>query len=204
LGSNKAIDQVTEEIKNFFNVTVSLEAMKYLGWLIHVAKDNTCGWIGQPHLYKNLEQKFGNIVKMQRTTETPSTPGFHVVRNIPNAVYTTDENQKLYRSGVGMLLYLVKHSRPDLSNGTQELSKVMDKATEGHMKELCRVIKYALDTWHIGLKLKPEDNDNKLWELKAYSDMDFAGDKRHALVWWDMWSILWMYQFAGIHVDRKV
>jgi len=49
----------------------------------------------------------------------------------------------------------------------------MDKATEGHMKELCRVIKYALDTQNIGLKLKPEENDNKLWELKAYSDADF-------------------------------
>ena len=48
---------------------------------------------------------------------------------------------------------------------------------EGHMKELCRVIKYALDTRTIGLKIKPEDNDNKLWELKAYSDADFAGDK---------------------------
>ena len=59
------------------------------------------------------------------------------------------------------------------------MSKVMDRATEGHMKELCRVIKYALDTRTIGLKLKlkPEDNDNKLWELKAYSDADFAGDK---------------------------
>ena len=34
-----------------------------------------------------------------------------------------------------MLLYLVKHSRPDLSNGTRELSKVMDKAMEGHMQE---------------------------------------------------------------------
>ena len=53
----------------------------------------------------------------------------------------------------------------------------MDKATEGHMKELCRVIKYALDTRTVGLRLKPEDNDNKLWELKAYSDADFAGDK---------------------------
>jgi len=53
----------------------------------------------------------------------------------------------------------------------------MDKATEGHMKELCRVINYALDTQNIGLKLKPEDNNNKLWELKAYSDADFAGDK---------------------------
>jgi len=76
-----------------------------------------------------------------------------------------------------MLLYLVKHSRPDLSTGTQELSNVMDKAMEGHMRELCRVFKYALDTQNIGLKLKPEDNDNKQWELNAYSDADFAGDK---------------------------
>ena len=76
-----------------------------------------------------------------------------------------------------MLLYLVRHSRPDLSNGTCVLSKVMDKAMEGHMKELNRVIKYALDTQSIGLKLKPEDNDNKQWELKACSDADFAGDK---------------------------
>jgi len=142
VGSNKAIDQVTEEIKNLFIVTVSPEATEYLGCEIPVAEDYTCGWIGQPHIYKNLEQKFGNISKTQCMTETPSPPGFHVVRNILNAVYITDEKQKLYRS-VGMLLYLVKHSRPDLSNGTRELSKVMDKATEGHMKELCRVIKYA-------------------------------------------------------------
>jgi len=53
----------------------------------------------------------------------------------------------------------------------------MNKATEGHMKELNRVIKYELDTQSIGLKLKPDDNDNKLWESKAYSDADFAGDK---------------------------
>jgi len=37
----------------------------------------------------------------------------------------------------------------------------MDKAMEGHMKELYRAIKYALDTQNIGLKLKPEDNNNK-------------------------------------------
>ena len=40
------------------------------------------------------------------------------------------------------------------------------------------MIKYALDTQNMGLKLKPEDNDNKLWELQAYSDADFAGDKK--------------------------
>jgi len=52
----------------------------------------------------------------------------------------------------------------------------MDKPTEGHMKELCRVIKYAIDTKDKGLKLQPEDTDDK-WRIRAYSDSDFAGDK---------------------------
>jgi len=84
--------------------------------------------------------------------------------NIPEAVLISDQDQKLYRIGVGMLLFLVKHTRPDLSNSTRELSKVMDKATEGHMKELCRVIKYVIDTKDKGLKLQPEDTDDK-WRI---------------------------------------
>ena len=98
-----------------------------------------------------------------------------MVRNIPETVFISDHDQNLYRSGVSMLLFLVKHTRPDLSNSTGELSKVMNKATEGHMKELCRVIKYAMDTKK-GLKLPPENTDDK-WRNKAYSDADFAGDK---------------------------
>ena len=36
----------------------------------------------------------------------------------------TDEEQASYQSGVGSLFYLLKHSRPDLSNSVRELSKV--------------------------------------------------------------------------------
>jgi hypothetical protein len=35
-----------------------------------------------------------------------------------------------------MLLYLVKHSRPNIANAIQELSKVMDGATPAAMKEM--------------------------------------------------------------------
>jgi len=42
-------------VHKVFNVTISPEVTEYLGCKIHVAKNNTCGWIGQPHLYKNLE-----------------------------------------------------------------------------------------------------------------------------------------------------
>jgi len=176
VGSRKAIDKATKEIKAIFSVTVSPIATEYLGCEINVAESHSSRWIGQPDLYKNLEKKFGNMLKGQRTTETPSTPSFHVVRNIPEAVFILDHDQKLYRSGVGMLLFLVKHTWPDLSNSTRELSKVMDKATEGHMKELCRVIKYAIDTKNKVLKLWPEDTDEK-WRIKAYSDADFTGNK---------------------------
>ena len=40
--------------------------------------------------------------------------------------------QSEYRLGVGMLLYLLKHSRPKISNAIRELSKVLDGATEAH------------------------------------------------------------------------
>ena len=50
--------------------------MEYLGCEIDVAENYSCRWIGQPDLYKNLGKKIGNMLKRQRATETPSTPGF--------------------------------------------------------------------------------------------------------------------------------
>lgn len=73
VGSNMAIEQVSDEIKKFFSVTISPEATEYLGCEIHLEKDHSSRWIGQPQLYKILEKKFGSIIKTQRMTETPST-----------------------------------------------------------------------------------------------------------------------------------
>jgi hypothetical protein len=56
------------------------------------------------------------------------------------------KDQTKYRSGVCMLLYLVKHSRPDISNAVRKLTKVLDGATNTHWKSLIRTIKLVLDT----------------------------------------------------------
>ena len=82
-----------------------------------------------------------------------------------------------YRSGVGMLLYLVKFSRPDLSNCVRELSKVMRDATKSHLKSLLRTIKFVLDTSSWGLKYEINESSKWKWELKVFCDSDFAGDK---------------------------
>lgn len=54
-----------------------------------------------------------------------------------------------------MLLYLVKHSKPDIANAVRELSKVADIANQAHWKALMRLIKYVLDTRKFCFKLNP-------------------------------------------------
>jgi hypothetical protein len=46
------------------------------------------------------------------------------------------EKQRQLRMGVGMLLYSVRHSCPDISISVRELSSMADGATEGHFKAL--------------------------------------------------------------------
>ena len=65
-----------------------------------------------------------------------------------------------------MLLYLVKHSRPDIANCVRELSKVLDGTTDCACNEMLRIIKYVLDTknWvsELSLMKSPLDHHGKL------------------------------------------
>ena len=86
------------------------------------------------------------------------------------------EEHETYRSGVGTLLYLTKHSRPDICNPVRELSKTMDAPEQVHLKEMYKVRRYVLSTKEHGLKFELR-KDIKKWALKALSDSDFASDK---------------------------
>ena len=68
-----------------------------------------------------------------------------------------------------MLLYLIKHSRPDLANAVRELSKVMDGATTAHYKDMMRTIKYVVETKDKGLLMIPKtDWDDDKWYVEAF------------------------------------
>ena len=63
------------------------------------------------------------------------------------------ENQKLFYSSVGMPLYQVKHSRPDITNSTWVLSKVNDRASKARFLGMHHVTKYKLDTRTLVLEI---------------------------------------------------
>ena len=151
----------------------------YLLCNIKVNRENQQAILTQPHLIKNLEWKMGSVVKDMKSYLTPGTPGMILVKinkkEVESTVSTTEHN--IYRSTVGMLLYLVKHLRPDIANAVRELSKVLDKPSYRAYKEMCRVSKYVLDTHRYGLKFSPTKEEGKPWIIHAYSDSDYAGDK---------------------------
>ena len=71
----------------------------------------------------------------ERFSMTPGTPRF-TARRLENEEYKVNaKDHETYRSEVGTLLYLTKHSRPDIINPARELSKTMDAPAPAHLKK---------------------------------------------------------------------
>ena len=80
------------------------------------------------------------------------------------------------------MLYLTKHSRPDITNPGRELSKSMDGASMAQVTEMYRVINFVLEMKTLGLRMVPIFNDG-IWKLEALSDSDFANDTDELMLW---------------------
>ena len=112
----------------------------------------------------------------ERLSLTPGSPRFtaRMLENPEDKVRS--EEHETYRSGVGTLLYLIKHSGPYICYPVRELSKTMDAPAPVHLKETYKVIRHVLSTKGYGLKFELRRDIIK-WVLKALSDSDFASDK---------------------------
>jgi hypothetical protein len=178
-GSKAALKQMLEEIKKAdLTFTVEENLRDYLSCEIVFNKDKSKAWLGQPHMVKKIKKTFAETVAKLPKYKTPGTPGVGLVRAKEGEQVATAEEHSIYRSGVGMLLYLVKHSRPDIANAVRELTKCLIGPHPAAMKEMYRVIKFVLDTQSIGLRIEPKMKEKQvLFLLRGYCDSDWAGDK---------------------------
>ena len=87
-----------------------------------------------------------------------------------------EKTQSMYRSGMGTLLYLTKHSRPDITNPVREFSKSMDGFYMGQVTEMYWEINFVLEMKTLGLRMVPTSKDD-IWKLEALSDSEFMNDK---------------------------
>ena len=67
VGHPKALEDAIKQISKHFKLKVEDVLTDYLSCEIRFNKLKTKAWVGQPHLIKRLEQKFGAMIKTTQT-----------------------------------------------------------------------------------------------------------------------------------------
>ena len=175
IGKEEAIDDAIKVLQGHFQVKDPTSLEDYLGvQIVKVMMARRPGWDSQQLLRvwrNNLEKESCKEENDSHTRNTRFIGG-----KVDDISKVDEKTQSMYRSGVGTLLYLTKHSRPDITNPVRELSKSMDGASMAQVTEMYRVINFVLETKPLGLRMVPIFNDG-IWKLEALSDSDFANDK---------------------------
>ena len=176
VGDKDAILEVVADLKKEgFNLKLEGTLEDYLSCEITFNKDESIAWVHQPHLITKIEKKFGSLIKGKQKYKTPGYPGEVTLRKCEEVI--GQEEHALYRSGVGMLLFLVKHTRPDIANAVRELSKALRAPGMAAYKGLLRLIKFVLDTKELAIRIKPVPfGEENVWEIVCFSDSDYASD----------------------------
>ena len=109
MGDIATIDDAIEALKNKGMILKIVEGLHdYLSCEIIFSDDKKHAWLGQPHLIKNLENKFQGLVHEVQSHKTASTPKFLILRPMEENKKITTEDQQDNWLGEGMLLYLFK------------------------------------------------------------------------------------------------
>ena len=162
IGKEEAINAAIKLLQGHFQVKDLTSLEDYLGVPIVPTDDDKKAWLGQPTIIESLEKQFGERVAKKKMTVTPGMTGF-VGGKVDDISNVDEKTQSMYRSGVGALLYLTKHSRHDITNPVREISKSMDGASMTHVTEMYRVINFVLEMKTLGLSVLPTFKDG-IWK----------------------------------------
>jgi len=125
-------------IASEFNIRKAEELCKYVG--CKVWKKDFGILLNQPWIVQDIINEF------DLSNNNPVTHGIlnETLKKAERADDVVNEDlHKLYRKGVRKLLYLTKHSRPDISNTLREFSQNLDKPTKAHLRALFRALDYV-------------------------------------------------------------
>ncbi len=137
------------------------KTIKFLGAKITIGESTVK--ISQEEIVEKVLKTFS--MEDSHPVKTP------LAKNLENHGDAAD--QKVYRSTVGSLMYLVTTSRPDLAFAVKELSRFLECPKASAMTEARRVLKYLKGTSHYGISFSKSSD---AYLIEGYSDSDFAGE----------------------------
>ena len=131
----------------------------------------------QPVKVQRFQDEFGckgDNGPSHRAPTTPAEPGsvleYDKDKDKEQALSPPEQSQ--YRSGVGILLHMMRWSRPDVLNRVRELSRYMSDAGEICKAALFRTMNYIVATKLLGYTFKPENPGS--WNGKRGNHFKFT------------------------------
>ena len=176
IGPNLVIYKTLKALKGGgFSLMIEGKLDNYLSCEMTLDQKAKTAFIHQPHLIAKMTKKFHDLIRGTHECKTPGTPNKHIQKTKEKKLL--DKDHMRYRLGVRMLVYLLKHTQPDILNAVQELSKVLDGPSKIAWKEMKRIMKYMINTKNLALKINPQcERINKMWKMVAYSDSVWGND----------------------------
>ncbi|KAL7573927.1 hypothetical protein ACA910_001939 [Epithemia clementina (nom. ined.)] len=175
-GKPEGVRQAIIAMKEQFDCDDCGELNEYIGCKVDINRHKRFIKLTQPVLIRSFNDEFQLPTD---THNTPSPPGEVLEPSAPEEQLNHDE-QKIFRSGVGKLLHLMKWSRPDILNSVRELSRFMKVARLQHLRTMLRCMKYCSDTAKRGRVLRPDctwdGTPNFEFTISGRGDSDFAKD----------------------------
>ena len=176
------IDELIEVLKKQFDITVDMEADKYLG-LSMTQMDDGSIVLKQPKLLQSLFNEYQNYI--QNNGRKVTAPIKQSVSQQKELLYNTKSDsqscgnitneQKLltnaYLHLLGTLMYL-NRSRPDIKFATSLAATKSKCPTKDDYDQLIHIVRYLYHTKDIGLILHPLDK-NDVIQFYCYVDASY-------------------------------
>jgi hypothetical protein len=147
-----------------FEMSMMGELKFFLGFQVKQLREGT--FMCQTKYTQDMLKKFG--IEKAKPTNTPMASNGHLDLNEEGK----HVDQKLYRSRIGLLLYLCA-SRPDIMLSVCMYACFQANPKECHLVAVKRILRYLVHTQNLGLWYPK----GSFFDLLGYSDSDYAGCK---------------------------
>ncbi|KAK2352230.1 hypothetical protein QL285_096543 [Trifolium repens] len=162
--NEKMCEEFSKLMQSEFEMSMMGELRFFLGLQIKQLEKGI--FISQEKYVKDLLKKY----KMNES-KIMTTP-MHPSNSLDKDEKGKNVSEKEYRGMIGSLLYLTA-SRPDIVFSVGLCARFQSAPKESHLTAVKRIFRYLVGTPDTGLWYKK----NSHFDLKAYCDADYAGDK---------------------------
>jgi hypothetical protein len=130
IANAKCVEHKKELLKGHFKCDDVCRVKDYIGCKLDISTDGQSLIMTEPVLVQSLTDKFKDIPQ-GKDPLVPATPG-NILMKCENSDKLNPKKHSRYQTGVGKLLYLAKHTRPDIANTVRELSRHNHEPREAH------------------------------------------------------------------------